>query len=308
MSSIGYDPQDNATSLIPDSTKGVDYAVAIASSNVLSGTKIGVLAGFFNRTSSSETDPVNALMTSTMTKLTQLGAEIVYVNDTVTYNATSIQNLDVQQFEYRELLSAYLSSPNLTGSHPRTMTDLYLSNLNTSNFIVIPTQYKYLQNALQFSTSDSAYATHLQGITDLTNTLHNTFSSLALDAIIYPEQKNLVVPIGSPSQSGRNGVLAAVTGSPVITIPIGFSNATDTAPIGVPVGMEILGMPWTEMKLLSIAKALDNRLHARRAPITSGLNEPVEVTSRYESVPIIQPSGIANIDTTAYPLGTFGTA
>ena len=307
MSSIGYDPRDNTTARAPASAKGLDYTAALTGPSTLENIRIGVLSSFFNRTSSNETDSVNRLMSSTTATLGRAGAQIFYINDTTTYNATAMSaTLDVQQLEYRESLSAYLSSPNLTGAHPTSMPDLYLNDLNTSEFLVIPSQYTYVQNALRSSTSNSSYATHLRGIANLTTTLQSTFSSLDLDAIIYPEQKNLVVPIGSPSQSGRNGILAALTGSPVITISIGFSNATATAPIGIPVGMEILGLPWTESKLLNIARAIDDRLHARRSPVTGGLNESAEVTTRYESVPITRPKGASNINTQAYPLGTLG--
>ncbi|RYG51365.1 MAG: amidase, partial [Chitinophagaceae bacterium] len=85
---------------------------------------------------------------------------------------------------------------------------------------------------------------------NLTLALLNTFSTNNVDAIIYPEQKNLVVKIGSASQSGRNGILAALTGTPVVTVPAGFSEPSEDAPIGVPIGMEILGRPFEEEKLL----------------------------------------------------------
>jgi len=45
-----------------------------------------------------------------------------------------------------------------------------------------------------------------------------------LDAIVYPHQKRLVVPIGE-SQVERNGFLASITGFPAITVPAGFSSA-----------------------------------------------------------------------------------
>jgi len=44
-----------------------------------------------------------------------------------------------------------------------------------------------------------------------------------LDAIVYPHQKRLVVPIGE-SQVERNGFLASITGFPAITVPAGFSS------------------------------------------------------------------------------------
>ena len=43
-----------------------------------------------------------------------------------------------------------------------------------------------------------------------------------LDAILYPHQKRLVVPIGE-DQADRNGVLSNSTGFPALTFPGGFS-------------------------------------------------------------------------------------
>jgi Asp-tRNA(Asn)/Glu-tRNA(Gln) amidotransferase A subunit family amidase len=121
-----------------------------------------------------------------------------------------------------------------------------------------------------------------------------------LDAIIYPEQKNLVVKIGSPSQIGRNGILAALTGYPVVTVPAGFSPPTDDALIGVPIGMEILGLPWSESKLINIASHISALTHVRRMP--SFANISVEVNS-YSSVPTITPDS-GNIPS-AYPIGVY---
>lgn len=64
-----------------------------------------------------------------------------------------------------------------------------------------------------------------------------------LDALIYPEQKRLVVKIGETDQAGRTGILAAVTGFPAITVPAGFSQPTADAKLGVPIGLDILGKP-----------------------------------------------------------------
>ncbi len=63
-----------------------------------------------------------------------------------------------------------------------------------------------------------------------------------LDAIVFPHQKRLVVPVGQ-SQVERNGALGSITGFPSIVVPAGFSAPTATAPIGVPVGLELLGRP-----------------------------------------------------------------
>lgn len=294
MASVGYDPNDNVTAFIPSTSVGIDYSTSIYGSS-LSGMRFGLLEGFFNRTATNETTPVNEAMANVVNTLMAAGATVVPINDTV-YNATAISaKLDVQQNEYRELLTAYLQRPSLQGVQPASMPALYASG----EFLVIPSQYSYVNTALISSTTNATYAAKQYGIRNLTATLDTTFKQHSLDAIIYPEQKNLVVKIGSPSQSGRNGILAALTGSPVITVPIGFSPATETAPIGVPIGMEILGLPWSEAKLLGMAARIDDLLHARKMPTFANMS--VEVTNAYTAVSSVTPNR-GNIPS-QYPVG-----
>ena len=66
-----------------------------------------------------------------------------------------------------------------------------------------------------------------------------------LDAVLYPHQRRLVAAIGG-EQLERNGVLSNGTGFPAMTLPAGFSAPTATAPLGVPIGLELLGREWSE--------------------------------------------------------------
>lgn len=75
--------------------------------------RFGLLEGFFNRTATNETTPVIDAMANIVNTLTAAGAIVVPINDAV-YNATAISaQLDIQQNEYRELLTAYLKRPSL---------------------------------------------------------------------------------------------------------------------------------------------------------------------------------------------------
>jgi Asp-tRNA(Asn)/Glu-tRNA(Gln) amidotransferase A subunit family amidase len=295
MASIGYDARDNTTALIPASEVGKDYSSSIYGGN-LKGLRVGVLQGFYNRTSSSETTPINVVMDETAAIMRSAGAILVPINETV-YNATAIGRLDVQQAEFREAMDAYLGDPGLEGEHPASLQELY----DSGDFVVLPSGYNYVNNSLRSSTSNSSYAINHFAIRNLTLTLRATFTRNKLDAIIYPEQKNLVVKVGSPSQSGRNGILAALTGYPVVTVPAGFSSPSETAPIGIPIGMEILGLPWQEDKLINIAARLDDLMHVRRMP--SYANGTVEVP-QYTEVPTIMPN--RSTIPSAYPVGSLG--
>ncbi|KAM0804276.1 amidase signature domain-containing protein [Usnea florida] len=294
MASVGYDPNDNVTALIPDSSSNEDYSAALYGGS-LEGMRFGLIEGFFNRTASNETNPVNQVLDEMTAAITSAGATIVPIVSNM-FNATAISNAyDTQRFEYRQEMNTYLSQASLHGTHPSTLEELYSSG----KFLVIPSQYSYVNTALVSSTDNATYAGVKLGIQNLTVALENTLKAHGLDAFIYPEQANLVVKIGSPSQSGRNGILAAVTGFPVVTVPAGFSQSSVDAPVGVPIGMEILGLPWTEGKLLNIARLVAEVKRVRRMPKST---EAAVERMQLEEVPVIVPD--TRDIPKAYPIGT----
>lgn len=297
MAGVGYDARDNTTALVPPDVVGMDYVAALRGGPGLDGLRLGLVQGFCNFTDSEETTPVNEVLATFVAKLHSAGATVVDITEKL-YNTTAISAaLDVQAYEYREGLDGYLAGPNLTGVRPASFDELYTSG----DFLVIPSQYSFINKSFISSTSNASYFTAQHGILNFTTALHTTFSANNLDALIYPEQKNLVVKVGSSSQSGRNGILAAMTGSPVVVVPAGFSEPSEDAPMGVPVGMEILGLPWSEGKLLNIAQGLSDIMPVRKMP--SFANSTVEVpASEYEgnSVPTVTP--LANIPSD-YPVG-----
>ena len=295
MSSIGHDPRDNVTALIPNDVLGKDYTAALSRGS-LRGKRFGILSGFYNFTGSDETTPVIEAMADMEKTLIQAGAELINITNPI-FNITSLApEVDVQTFEYREMLNEYLQRHDLKGQpRPTSFEQIYKSN----DYLVIPHQYDYIKLASTRSTSDPLYKTKQQGILDLTATLHAEFHRRNLDAIIYPEQKNLVVRIGAPSQAGRNGILAAVTGSPVVVVPAGWSGPSREAPLGVPIGMEILGLPWTEDKLLNVAQLISDLVPARKMPESTGRSVGGK---SYQCVHVIRPN--AGDIPLEYPLGT----
>jgi Asp-tRNA(Asn)/Glu-tRNA(Gln) amidotransferase A subunit family amidase len=294
MTSIGYDADDNTTALIPPSSIGIDYAQAIAGDNSLRGARLGLIEGFFNRTPSPETTPVNAAMDAMTLALTTAGATIIPIPSPLFNSTALLTQYDTQRFEYRQAMDTYLTAPALSGTHPPSLNALYASR----NFLVIPSQYPYVTTALASSPSNTTYAPRKLAIADLSLALQATFTRHALDALIYPEQANLVAKVGAPSQSGRNGILAALTGSPVVTVAAGFGPASKEAPRGVPVGMEILGRAWSEGKLLGLARGVEGVRRVRRMP---ALTEKIVEIRSGEGVPVVVPDtkGIPK----EYPIG-----
>lgn len=74
-------------------------------------------------------------------------------------------------------------------------------------------------------------------------------TSRPLDMLAYPSVRGAPVRLGEP-QRGGNGLLAAVTGLPALSVPIGFT------PSGIPVGLELLGAAGSEAMLIQAARVL----------------------------------------------------
>jgi hypothetical protein len=83
-----------------------------------------------------------------------------------------------------------------------------------------------------------------------------------LDALVYPTVRRKAAFIGEP-QRGANCQLSAVTGLPALTAPAGFT------PDGMPIGVELLGRPLEDAKLVSMAYDYEQATHPRRAPSTT---------------------------------------
>jgi len=77
-------------------------------------------------------------------------------------------------------------------------------------------------------------------------------ASGSLDMLVYPSVRGAPVLLGEP-QRGGNGLLAAVTGLPALSLPIGFTQS------GIPVGLDLLGPAGSEPMLLQAARCLAQR-------------------------------------------------
>ena len=78
-----------------------------------------------------------------------------------------------------------------------------------------------------------------------------------------------MVPVTAGDQAERNGALSNGTGFPAVTFQAGFSAPTAAAPLGVPVGAELLGLDYTEDRLLGYAYAFERAAGVRKPPAST---------------------------------------
>jgi len=254
---VGYDPNDPITAFsvgkIPPS-----YLTTL-SKDGLRGARIGLLTDFLGHEAIHE--PVNAVVEAAVTRMSNMGATVVRVSipslDALT------KDLSLINFEFKSGFNDYLAALG-----PRAPVK------NLDEFIARGEFHPTLRNGLLAAqkatdlTSSAEYALMLQRRNDLRQAVMTLMAANKLDAVLYPHQRRLVVPIGE-EQVERNGVLSNSTGFPAVTFPGGFSAPTTSAPIGVPIGLEILGPEWSEPTLLKFAFAYQENVRARKPPAST---------------------------------------
>ena len=226
--------------------------------DALTGARIGVMTNLFG--DGERHREVNRVMAGVIARMESLGATLVHF----------------ELPEYDTLASAVNTAP----LEARTVTERYFSTLgpeapvkNFSQLVAAKTSavQKTLEAELSVvdGMSSQTYKDRMLNRDKLRLAVATRIAELNLDAILYPLQRILVVPITAGDQAERNGTLSNGTGFPAVTFPAGFSAPSASAPLGVPVGGELLGLDYTEDRLLAYAYAFEQAAGLRKPPATT---------------------------------------
>ena len=75
-------------------------------------------------------------------------------------------------------------------------------------------------------------------------------------------QRSVVPDCWFPRAGNNSPQIAPPTGAPAITVPMGY--ARDVAQAPLPAGLQMLGRPWDEARLLRLAYAFEQATQYRR--------------------------------------------
>src|SRR5437870_8436063 len=250
----GYDPDDPITAFSVQ--KIPKTYTAFLDPDGLKGARIGILMDFFG----SETvhQQVNAVTESAIQAMTRAGATMIRIKIPNLEDLT--RDIQVPHYESKIAFNNYLARLG-----PRA------PDKSLGEFIARGEFHRSLRQELEAyqqvvdGLNDSEYKNRLLRRNNLRQAVMTVMAENKLDAILYPHQRRLVVPIGE-DQVDRNGVLSNGTGFPAIAFPAGFSAPTNSAPAGVPVGIELLGPDWSEPVLIKLAYAFEQAAKIRRPP------------------------------------------
>ena len=253
----GYDPDDPTTAWSVGRIES--YAQSVGLDGLpysLNGVRLGVLRSFFGGGDIHR--DVTRVTNEALEAMRQLGAETIELDADIDADKL-ISEVSVSRYELDAHLSAYLSA---TGTPVRSLRDVLASGKYE------PMLEGLYQRALTRSLEEPEYKERLLARVALREQVMKLMADHRLDALVYPHQKRLVVPIGE-DQVDRNGVLGAITGFPAVTVPAGFSPRTASAPLGVPIGVEFLGRPFEEPLLIRLASAYEHKTRHRREPAST---------------------------------------
>jgi len=249
----GYDAADPITAFgkghIPTS-----YA-QLLSTDALRGARIGVITNLYG--TAERHKEVNQVMESVIARMADRGATIVRFH-LPEYDAL-FAAVSTSQFEARTVMDRYFATLG-----PNAPIKSFAELVAAKTSAVQRTLEAEL--AVVDGMNSAPYKDRMLNRDKLRLAVAAKMADLNLDAILYPLQKILVAPVTAEDQLERNGTLSSGTGFPAVTFPGGFSAPTASAPLGVPVGAELLGLDYTEARLLAFAYAFEQASGLRKPP------------------------------------------
>lgn len=255
---VGFDPSDlyTTTAVIAGQVKYSERLDKAA----LAGTRIGVVREAFGDLSDPNAALVNTLIEQALAAMTVAGATLVDVTipDLQQYIALSSMYITRSRYDIDRFLAARPSLP--------------MKNLKE---IVAAKKYHPKLDFLEALAAgpDDPYADpeYYQRYT-----AREEFQRIVINQMARAETAALVFPttqVPSPSRAeldaGKwplldfptNTLLAAQTCMPAMSVPAGFT------PGGLPVGLELVGLPYNEADLLSLAFAFEQATMHRRPSV-----------------------------------------
>lgn len=251
---VGYDSADPITAFGIGRTPA-SYRATL-DRGALKGARLGLLTDVLGREAVHA--PVNRVVEEAVAAMTAQGATVMRVSIPGLTDLT--RGLSLMALEFQPSFNRYLASLG-----PAAPVKTFAEFMARGE--MHPTLRPVLEEYLQVTDGPERpeYDRQLRRRAALRQAIMTVLADHQLDALLYPHQSRLVVPIGE-DQADRNGVLSNSTGLPALTFPGGFSAPTATAFIGVPVGLELLGPDWSEATLLRLAYAYEQATRTRKPP------------------------------------------
>lgn len=247
---VGYDPGDPQTSAVLSQLEG--SFVDALDPDALSGKRIGIVNELRYR--GTEDRNVASVFDLAVQQMETLGVETVTISIPVLEDEIYqvFGGFYVLQHDFGNNIDSYLSS------RPEAPVQSLEEIIETG--LVIPQVQVHLETSFDLQNDpEDIYLQEFSKREQLKSAIVEVMARHELDALAYPTIRQIAAPI-SEEQSDDNCHLAANSGFPAITVPAGFSEER------MPVGLELLGRPWDDARLVGMAFAFEQATRHRRVP------------------------------------------
>jgi Asp-tRNA(Asn)/Glu-tRNA(Gln) amidotransferase A subunit family amidase len=192
---VGYDLNDPATAWSVGNTEK-DYTKFLKADGI-KGKRIGVLRSFFGNAPIHE--EVNTVANQAVADLKRLGATVIELNIPDLDSGKISSDISLHLYELKPAINTYLVSGN---APVKSLEEI----ISSGKFH--PTIGDSIKKA-QSLDLDDGYRLRLQKRSELQQRVMKIMAANELDAIVFPHQKRLVVPVGE-TQVERNGSLGSL--------------------------------------------------------------------------------------------------
>jgi len=255
----GVDSRDERTGATRMSRRDTSYTAALEGAS-LAGARLGVLRGVFGDADDERAAPVTATTEDALATMADAGAELV--------DPVSIPDLEER-----------LAASSLHELQPKRDLDAFLAGLGdppvdsvdelfrTGAYHEALELFETIADAPADPTEDPQYWESVAAQESLREAILHLLADHDLDALVFPDVQ-VPPPEYERLHSGEltradypvNTVIASQSSCPAVSMPAGFTDD------GLPVGVELLGGPFDEHRLVELAAAYERRADTRRPP------------------------------------------
>lgn len=244
---IGFDPADSATHVLQG--RALPRFADSLRADALRGARFGVLTNLFTGTDSD----VDRVLRAALDAMKGRGAEVVDV--TIPDFDSLLAGARAVDFETKFDLLDYLAAD--PDAPVRSVGQILEQGLLHA---ALEARFRRVDSATARDTEAHRAALAKQRV--IRERMIALLDSLKLDALVYPTMREKPVLVGG-SQGGSTCQLSAQTGLPALTLPAGFT------PDELPAGIELLGRPFADARLVALAYAFERMGPQRRSPSTT---------------------------------------
>jgi amidase len=256
----GYDTKDPFTVTASAAPNTGRYARALEIEIPAGSWRVGVLESAFGSDANPDAQPVNAVIRAAIVRLQALGVSVAPQLE-IPELSTWISGTSVYGIQSRADITDFLSKRPLAPAS--SFDEIYRSE----RFHPLNDLFHVIAKGPDKPEDDADYLRRRLDQEHFKRLVLNVLATHGIDFLIYPTVQ-VLPPTHQELEALKyhaltfptNTVIGSQAGLPALSVPSGFSDDR------LPVGMEVLGPPLAEAKLLQFARLWERSVQPRTAP------------------------------------------